>query len=113
MVAEVDNRIAGFVTVVAATRGDAPDDPAVHAWVHDVFVRSEHRRRGIGTALMRAAEAFAHGRGATELRLAVLARNVAAHALYRRLNFRDYVRVLAKPLGAQASGAGSSVAPIR
>jgi ribosomal protein S18 acetylase RimI-like enzyme len=37
-------------------------------------------------------------RGARELRLGVLDRNANARALYRGLGFRDYVRVLTKPL---------------
>jgi GNAT superfamily N-acetyltransferase len=79
-------------------RGDSPDDPATFAWIHDIFVSPEHRRRGVATALMAAAEAFARSRGAKELRLGVIDRNEAARTLYRELGFRDYVRVLTKPL---------------
>jgi len=98
LVGEADAAIVGFVCVVAATRGDAPDDPAVYAWVHDIFVRPEHRRQGVATALMAAAETFARSRGARELRLGVLDRNANARAMYRGLGFRDYARVLSRPL---------------
>ena len=98
LVAEVADTIAGFVCVVASTHGDAPDDPAVYAWVHDIFVRAEHRRQGVATALMAAAETFARSRGARELRLGVLDRNANARAMYRGLGFRDYARVLTRPL---------------
>ena len=98
LMAEVDGRVAGFICVVSATRNDSPDDPAVFAWVHDVFVRPEYRRRGVATALMTAAESFVRARGARELRLSVIDRNEGARALYRGLGFRDYVRVLTKPL---------------
>jgi ribosomal protein S18 acetylase RimI-like enzyme len=97
-IAETDGAVAGFLCVVSATRGDSPDDPAMFAWVHDVFVRPGYRRRGIATALMSEAGAFVRERGARELRLGVLDRNADARALYRRLGFRDYVRVLAKEL---------------
>ena len=96
--AEIGEDVAGFICVIAATRGDSPDDPAVYAWVHDIFVRPRHRRRGVATALMAAAESFVRSRGARELRLATLDRNVDARALYRGLGFRDYVRILTKPL---------------
>jgi GNAT superfamily N-acetyltransferase len=96
--AAVGDAVAGFLCVVSATRGDSPDDPAVYAWVHDIFVRPEHRRQGVATALMAAAESFVRSRGARELRLGVIDRNEPARALYRGLGFRDYVRVLTKPL---------------
>ena len=102
--AELDRVIAGFICVVAAMPPGAPDDPATYAWVHDVFVRPEHRRQGVASALLSAAEQFARGRGATEMRLGVINRNAAARALYERIGFRDYVRVLTKPLGTDASG---------
>jgi GNAT superfamily N-acetyltransferase len=94
---EVDETIAGFICVVSRLRG-SPDDPAVFAWVHDIFVRPAHRRRGVATALMGAAESFVRSRGARELRLGVLDRNGPARVLYQRLGFRDYLRVLSRPL---------------
>lgn len=100
LVADSGSGIAGFVCVVTATRGESPDDPATYAWVHDIFVRPEYRRQGVATALMAAAEAFVRSRGARELRLGVLDRNVDARALYRTLGFRDYARVVTKPLGS-------------
>ena len=96
--AEVGARTAGFICVVSATCGDSPDDPAVFAWVHDLFVRPEYRRRGVATALMAVAESFLRSRGARELRLGVIDRNADARVLYRRLGFRDYVRILSKPI---------------
>ena len=98
MVAERGGDVVGFICVVSSLRNDSPDDPATFAWVHDVFVRPEHRRQGVGAALLAAAEAFVRSRGARELRLGVLDRNEGARRLYRGLGFRDYVRVLTKPI---------------
>lgn len=95
---ESGGAVVGFICVVASTRGDSPDDPPPFAWVHDIFVRPEHRGQGVGTALMAEAESFVQSRGARELRLGVLDRNGSARAFYRGLGFRDYVRVLAKRL---------------
>ena len=96
--AEVDGKVVGFVCAVSATRNDSPDDPATFAWIHDIFVRPAYRRRGVATALMAAAEAFVRSRGARELRLGVIDRNADARTLYRGLGFRDYLRILTKPL---------------
>jgi len=98
LLAESGGHVVGFVCVVASTRGDSPDDPAIFAWIHDIFVRPEHRRQGVATALMAAAESFARSHGAKELRLGVIDRNETARTMYRELGFRDYVRVLTKPL---------------
>ncbi len=97
-VADAGGAIAGFACVVSSTRGDSPDDPAVFAWLHDIFVRASHRRRGIATAVIAEVEAWVRGRGAKELRLGVLERNDGAQALYRALGFRGYARVITKPL---------------
>lgn len=102
LVAERTGAIVGFICVVSSLRNDSPDDPATFAWVHDVFVRPEHRRQGVGATLLAEAEAFVRSRGARELRLGVLDRNDHARGMYRGLGFRDYVRVLTKPI--EASG---------
>jgi [ribosomal protein S18]-alanine N-acetyltransferase len=73
------------------------DEPLGHARLafkdppelQDVEVRIEHRRRGIGTALTRAAEDEARTRGHDRLRLTVSDENDAAQALYRGLGYAD------------------------
>src|SRR4029078_2614746 len=91
MLAESSGAVVGFVCVVASTRGDAPDDPAPFAWIHDVFVKAEYRRQGIALHLLAEAEAFARARGARQVRLGVLARNEGAQTFYRRQGFPDDV----------------------
>ena len=98
LVAVSGDEVVGFACVVASTHGDSPDDPAVFAWVHDIFVGAANRRQGVGAALLAAAESFARSRGATELRLGVLERNEDARAFYRGRGFRDYLRILSRPL---------------
>jgi GNAT superfamily N-acetyltransferase len=98
LMAEADGGIAGFICVVTTMGPGSPDDPATFAWVHDIFVRPAYRRRGIARALMAAAEDFVRSRGARELRLGVIDRNADARAMYGDLGFRDYLRVLTKPL---------------
>jgi GNAT superfamily N-acetyltransferase len=62
--------------------GDPPE-------LQDVSVLPAHRRRGVGTALTRAAEQEALARGHGVLTLTVGVGNVGAQALYRRLGYRD------------------------
>jgi len=73
------------------------DEPLGHARLafkdppelQDVEVRAEHRRRGVGSTLTRAAEDEARRRGHERLRLTVSDANDAAQALYRRLGYVD------------------------
>ena len=98
IVAEAGEHMVGFVCVVASAPGASPDDPALHAWVHDLFVRAEYRHQGVATRLMVEAESFAHQRGARVLRLGVLDGNDGAKGFYRGRGFREYVRVMTKRL---------------
>jgi GNAT superfamily N-acetyltransferase len=58
------------------------------AMLHALEVRPAHRRRGIGTTLLRAAANWAAIQGADRLSLAVTERNTAARALYARLGMQ-------------------------
>ena len=88
---------ARFVTLVAelsasvvgmATFNEQPfagmTSPAIY--LQDIFVRPEHRRRGIGHALLMRVAAEAQSRGASLVYLNVRADN-PARRLYDRLNF--------------------------
>ena len=57
--------------------------------IQDVYVAEDARRRGVATALTRAAEAEALARGHHRISLSVGAGNFAAQALYTRLGFQD------------------------
>ena len=98
LIAERDHDVIGFACVAPTLRSDSPDDPGPYAWLFEVYVKAPHRARGVGTALIGGAEAFARSRGAKEMRLAVLERNEGARAVYRARGFRDYTRLLVKPL---------------
>jgi ribosomal protein S18 acetylase RimI-like enzyme len=78
--------------------------------VHDLAVMPDFQRRGIGRALLEAAEAAARARGCCKLTLEVREDNAPARELYRRHGFRDLdlagatypTLFLAKPLRATA-----------
>src|SRR5262245_41290539 len=59
LIAEFGDDPTGFICVVANMPGTSPDDPAPFAWVHDLYVKPEHRGRGIATRLIAEAERFA------------------------------------------------------
>lgn len=68
-------------------------------WVCDVVVAVQHRRRGHGAALMRAAAAWSSEHGAHAIGLNVFADNHGARALYDRLGFHVTEAFAALDLG--------------
>jgi GNAT superfamily N-acetyltransferase len=98
LIADCAGQPAGFACIAASTTSESPDDPAPCAWIYDVFVRPEYRRRRVASALMAEAERFARSRGAHTLRLGVQARNEHARGFYASCGFREYACVLTKSL---------------
>lgn len=78
--------------------GPAPDDPA-DAWVFDVVVEPAWRGRGIGRAVMTAAEDEVRRTGQTRIALNVWGANEVAQRLYRSLGYRVTSVHMAKDVG--------------
>ena len=57
--------------------------------IHDVLVIEAARGKGVATKLMQAALAWLRDHGAPQVVLMTAAKNQTAHALFRRLGFRD------------------------
>jgi ribosomal protein S18 acetylase RimI-like enzyme len=90
LVAEVDNEVAGYATVLVKVRNEEIEDGDVeYGLVSDLVVSSRFRRRGIGRQLLEAAESFARGSDMQWLRIGVLAQNRAAASLYDNLGFKS------------------------
>lgn len=70
----------------------------VRAHVADVAVVADARRSGVGSALMRAAEVWAHEHDLAMLELDVWATNDRALSFYRSLGYREESLTLFKPL---------------
>ncbi len=99
LVAEADGVLTGFVSVWTRYRSSEPeDDPAEHGYVSDLVVSANHRGRGIGRALLRAAEARARQAGADTLRVSVKAANTNALSLYSAEGFQSSEIYLEKRL---------------
>jgi ribosomal protein S18 acetylase RimI-like enzyme len=99
LVAEYAAVVAGFTTVLTRVPYEELDDPSGEfALITDLVVREAFRRRGLGAALLQAAEAHARAAGAPEVRVGVLSANVTARRLYSRAGFAPYLETLSKRL---------------
>lgn len=68
--------------------GRDPHPACAHVAELGIVVAAGHRRRGVGTALLAAAEEWARRAGVSKLELHVLPHNAGAIALYERLGYR-------------------------
>ncbi len=96
LLAVQDGVVAGFALVVYA--GWTPSFSCVlphrYAGLYDLVVAREHRRRGVGSALLGAAKQWARDRRLEYLELNVLAQNETAIALYEAHDFVEASRTL-------------------
>lgn len=76
---------------------------APHPYIFLLYVSPEHRRRGIGTALMQYAEAWAIARGDRQIGLQVFHHNQPALRLYEQLGYQPQALLLIKRLDARGS----------
>jgi RimJ/RimL family protein N-acetyltransferase len=84
LVAEVDGEIVGRLSLARD-----PHPSSAHVADFGITVAAQHRRRGIGTALLAAADEWARDAGIHKLELHVFPHNEAAIGLYEK---RGYVR---------------------
>jgi ribosomal protein S18 acetylase RimI-like enzyme len=89
LVAEVDNEVAGFTTILTRVTSEEIEDGDIeYGLVSDLVVASKFRRQGFGRKLLEAAESYAKANEVKWLRIGVLAENHSANALYESLNFK-------------------------
>jgi ribosomal protein S18 acetylase RimI-like enzyme len=63
-------------------------------WVYYLAVAPDMRKRGLGEAMMRAAEAWASGRGMPKMQLMVRIENAAAAGFYYAIGYETEERLL-------------------
>lgn len=104
-VAEYDGDIAGLVVCWAEHDDDVTlvEGARRFGYVSDIFVAPGHRGRGVGAALLAAAEGHLAGLGLSHVQLHVLAANADARAVYERSGYRAYEIIYEKSL---VGGAG-------
>ncbi|MGS0685499.1 GNAT family N-acetyltransferase [Nakamurella sp. GG22] len=98
LVADIDNEIAGMAAVSAGPRFA---EPGRQAHLAGLAVAAAHRRRGVGTSLLQAAEGYALGWGCDRLELTSSRSRNEAHDFYPRHGYEEtsqhharYVRLL-------------------
>lgn len=84
-------RLAGFAEVGARDYADGCDTSPV-AYLEGWYVDPDVRRTGVGAALVRAAEAWARGRGYAEFASDALLDNVASQQAHAALGFAEVER---------------------
>ena len=94
-VAEDDGMVLGFVTCGEREHFTGEVD----GYVGELVVAGGCVRRGVGRALMTAAEQWAAGRGLSHLTLETGAANLAARGFYGALGYRDEDVRLTKRVG--------------
>ena len=88
LVAERENEILGYVFAgIEPTSWRDLRGPS--GFIHDVYVHESSRRQGIGQGLLRAAIAWAHSRGRTQVVLWSKSGNDGAQRLFAKLGFRE------------------------
>jgi len=89
LVAEVNEEVAGFATILARVHSDEIVDGNIeYGLVSDIVVASGYRRQGIGRKLLEAAELYARANNVRWLRIGVLAENNSADDLYGSMGFK-------------------------
>ncbi|MGB3200260.1 MAG: GNAT family N-acetyltransferase [Nodosilinea sp.] len=86
--------------------GQATDQRSgvLHPYVLLLYVLPEHRRRGIATALLTVAEAWAQQQGHHQISLQVFNHNQAAQALYKHLGYQPEAVLMKKDLSQSNNG---------
>lgn len=77
-----------------------------HTHIFLLYVHPDHRRRGIGSALMRHAETWAKARGDRQVGLQVFQSNQPALTFYQKLGYQAQAFWMVKPLVDQAREQG-------
>ena len=100
LVAEADGAVVGMVDVTLA---EEPDPGSIVRPVPTadigISVLDDWRGRGVGHALMAAAESFAVARGARRIVLDMSSANVGALRFYRSLGYVEHGLLLRRELG--------------
>jgi ribosomal protein S18 acetylase RimI-like enzyme len=88
LVAERANEVAGYVLAgIEPTSWKDLRGPC--GYIHDLYVHESARRQGVGQELMRAAIAWIHSRGMSQVVLMSKSGNQGAQRLFAKLGFRD------------------------
>ena len=103
LVAEVDDHVVGYVTIMAKVSSEEIGAGDVEfGLVTDIVVLQSYRGTGLGKELLAAAEAYARANGVKWLRIGALAANDAARTMYSSMGFAGLYVELEKDLTEKA-----------
>ena len=94
LVAELEGRVVGFVTLSPGSHWSGADEPSIG----ELVVTPDAEGRGIGKALVEAVLAHARDEGHSRVSVSTGAANRRARDLYRRLGFADEDITLSRAL---------------
>ena len=98
-VAEEGDRLVGFVNVIVRLATDIPIlVPRRYALIENLVVDENHRRQGIGRALIVRAHQWTVDMGAESIELTVYEFNREARAFYERLGYETESRKMSRKL---------------
>ena len=84
--------LAGFIEVGLRSHADGCDMAQPVGFVEGWYVREDHRGKGVGRELMRAAERWARAKQCREMAADALIDNVGSHRAHRALGFEEVDR---------------------
>lgn len=103
-VADIDGAVVGFAFVqLGCPHDDAMHRPRVFAYLEDIVVSSDHRRLGVGKALMQKVEAWAGDRNVDQIELTVWEFNEEAKEFYEALGYTTSYRRMSRSNARRAS----------
>jgi ribosomal protein S18 acetylase RimI-like enzyme len=98
-VVEHDGRVAGYTAVqIWSNCEEIHEEPYEFAYISDLVVLAICRGRGLGRALLEAAQEYAARQGVEILRIGVLAGNAPVRRMYGAFGFEEHKIVLEKRL---------------
>jgi ribosomal protein S18 acetylase RimI-like enzyme len=99
LVAEAEQRIIGYIVGEAHAR--RPIYPVgTYGFISDICVSSAWRRRGVGSALVRALESWFAVQKVTSIELFAAALNPHSIAFWRAMGYDDYLRLMRRDFDA-------------
>ena len=98
-VAEIEDEMAGYVLILNKVKSDSIDDGDMeYGLVRDLVVLEQYRGKGVGGALLQAAEDEARNAEVKWLRIEVLDSNESAKNIYLAKGFKPLLSTLEKRL---------------
>ncbi|MDQ3280038.1 MAG: GNAT family N-acetyltransferase [Acidobacteriota bacterium] len=94
LVAEEDGRLIGFAEVTLRSRADGCDPARPVGYLEGWYVEGELRRRGVGAALVRAAEDWSRAQGCREMASDTWLDNEGSQRAHEALGFEVVDRVV-------------------